>query len=194
MSWGEVLIPEAVARETRIVPPGTSVVSPSSQDLLRVLCLQLDEGEAAAVSVAVERQAGLVVDERRARRVAARFGVPLMGTLGVLLLAGRRGLIADPWETALHLRAKAFFLSDEVLASFRQRSRGNETSTWPGPGTALVETRRHRCRPGAGGSGQEPCEPGRARRAQPFRISLSAAVRAVHRDAMADYRPSIADQ
>ena len=66
---GTILVPEAVREEVGAVPEGAAVVSP------------------AAVAVAVERQAGLIVDERRARRIAARMGVPVVGTVGVLLLA-----------------------------------------------------------------------------------------------------------
>ncbi len=65
------------------------MVSPTVQGVVRALSLQLDAGEAAAVAVALERQAGLIVDERRARRTAARMGVPVVGTIGVYWPGGR---------------------------------------------------------------------------------------------------------
>ena len=93
---GTILVPEAVREEVGAMPAGAAVVSPAADGVVRVLSLQLDSGEAAAVAVAVERQAGLIVDERRARRIAARMGVPVVGTIGVLLLAWKQGRVGDP--------------------------------------------------------------------------------------------------
>jgi hypothetical protein len=54
----------------------------------------LDAGEAAVLALAEERQAALVLmDERRGRRYCQRLGIPVAGTLAVLLLARERGLI-----------------------------------------------------------------------------------------------------
>lgn len=54
----------------------------------------LDQGEAEVLALAEECGARLVVmDERKGRRFARRLGVPLTGTLGVLLLGKERGLV-----------------------------------------------------------------------------------------------------
>jgi predicted nucleic acid-binding protein len=46
------------------------------------------------VALAVERTARvLIIDDRAARRLAQSLGVPIIGTLGVLLVAKRRGLL-----------------------------------------------------------------------------------------------------
>ena len=37
----------------------------------------------------------VIIDERKGRRYARRLGLPLTGTLGVLLLAKERGLITS---------------------------------------------------------------------------------------------------
>ncbi|MGA2233718.1 MAG: DUF3368 domain-containing protein [Tepidisphaeraceae bacterium] len=58
------------------------------------LCFQdrLDDGEASAVSLALERQASLVLSDERAGRNAARSaGIEPRGTLGVLARAGAVG-------------------------------------------------------------------------------------------------------
>lgn len=56
----------------------------------------LDAGEAAALALALHSSAQLVLlDERRARREAARLGLPVAGSLTVLLEAKRRGNIAQ---------------------------------------------------------------------------------------------------
>ncbi len=88
---------------------------------MRVLSLQLDAGEAAAVAVALERQAGLTVDARRARRIAARMGVPVVGTIGVLLLAWKQGRVSDPVRMAMEIRDRGLYLSDELIEAFRRQ-------------------------------------------------------------------------
>jgi predicted nucleic acid-binding protein len=55
----------------------------------------LDAGEAAALSLAQTSGARLILlDERKARRIAAHLGLPVAGTLAVLLRAKQRGIIA----------------------------------------------------------------------------------------------------
>ena len=54
----------------------------------------LDEGEAAAISLALSIHADmLLIDERTGSRVAQTRGLRVTGTLGVLDLAAERGLI-----------------------------------------------------------------------------------------------------
>jgi predicted nucleic acid-binding protein len=54
----------------------------------------LDEGEAAAISLALSIQADLVlIDERAGVQVARTSGLRVTGTLGILDLAAERGLI-----------------------------------------------------------------------------------------------------
>jgi uncharacterized protein len=65
---------------------------PGRADLLS----DLDRGEAEVLALAQESRAGLVIiDERLARRHAKRLGIPLTGTVGVLLRAKDRGLISE---------------------------------------------------------------------------------------------------
>ena len=64
----------------------------------------LDQGEAEVLALAEERDARLVIiDERKGRNYARHMGIPLTGTLGVLLLAKEQGLIEamTPLLTAL---------------------------------------------------------------------------------------------
>ncbi len=56
----------------------------------------LDAGEAEVLALAVEQAARLVIiDERKGRRYAKRLGLPVTGTLGVLLAAKARGMIVS---------------------------------------------------------------------------------------------------
>ena len=54
----------------------------------------LDKGESEAIMLARERGAHiLLMDEAKGRQVAKRMGLPVMGTLGLLLASCNRGLL-----------------------------------------------------------------------------------------------------
>lgn len=96
----EVLIPVAVWEEWRVGGKGygpavclsnlrVMTVRPSSTlDLLRSL---LDPGEAEAIELARSLCLPLLIDERKGREVARRMKIPMLGLLGLILLAVRRG-------------------------------------------------------------------------------------------------------
>ena len=68
----------------------------------------LDAGEANAIALALELQADdLLIDERLGRQEALRLGVPIIGILGILLVAKQRSLIpqVQPVMDALINRA-----------------------------------------------------------------------------------------
>lgn len=65
-----------------------------SDFLARALVGEVDQGEAEAIALGVELKADLVLmDERRGRVVAARFGLRVVGVLGLLIEAKRKGLL-----------------------------------------------------------------------------------------------------
>jgi predicted nucleic acid-binding protein len=60
----------------------------------QILRTALGPGESEAVSLALEISAQWVIlDERPARRLAQALGLPVIGTLGVLLASKRRGFL-----------------------------------------------------------------------------------------------------
>ena len=89
--FGTVLVPPAVVRET--APTVTLPQSIIEQTLLQpigsqILSASLGAGESEALSLALELKASLLIlDERPARRLAGALGIPVMGTLGLLLKA-----------------------------------------------------------------------------------------------------------
>lgn len=96
--YGSVIIPLAVERELRQahanLPGFLKVVSARDRETVARLEVEIDAGEAEAITVAKELRAdALLIDERRGRSVAAREGVPVIGLLGVLIVARKKGLI-----------------------------------------------------------------------------------------------------
>ncbi len=94
---GPVLIPTAVSHEI-----GPKVSNPDwieVQDLKQpvasaVLRASLGPGESEAISLAIEVEARLLIlDDLAARRLALGLHLPIIGTLGLLLAAKRKGLL-----------------------------------------------------------------------------------------------------
>lgn len=78
---------------------------------------ELDPGEVSVLSVALERGCGVLIDDRRGRRAADALGIPFIGTVGVLVLAKRHGLLS---RVAPHLDAlvkSGYFLSRSLRRS-----------------------------------------------------------------------------
>ncbi|MBI4323652.1 MAG: DUF3368 domain-containing protein [Chloroflexi bacterium] len=76
---------------------------------------RLDPGEQEAILLAREKQALLIIDETRGRKVARELGIKVTGTLGVLVEAKQRNLLPSIKESIDRLRAETtFHLSDET--------------------------------------------------------------------------------
>lgn len=95
--FGSVLVPPAVIREVAptVTLPEWFVKQTLSQEVgSQILSASLGAGESEALSLAVELRASLLIlDERPARRLAGALGIPVLGTLGLLLKAKSLGLI-----------------------------------------------------------------------------------------------------
>ena len=76
----------------------------------------LGAGESAVIAVALETAgARPVIDDLEGRRCALALGLDVMGTLGVVIAAYRRGRIQNPRQVLLDLRASGMWLSDAVI-------------------------------------------------------------------------------
>ncbi|MGH9942106.1 MAG: DUF3368 domain-containing protein [Pyrinomonadaceae bacterium] len=105
-----VLIPPAVAREFGTSISWLRIKAPTNHALLSALKLLLDEGEAEAIALASEYGYKLVLDDRQARAVAQNLGLPLIGTVGVLVKAKREGIIPALKSVLDEMEANGFYL------------------------------------------------------------------------------------
>jgi hypothetical protein len=76
----------------------------------------MDSGEAEAIELAKELHADrLLIDERKGRRLAVQEGVPVIGLVGVLLLAKHRQLIPSVCVLLQRLEREAgMYLSERI--------------------------------------------------------------------------------
>ena len=70
------------------------IVDPQNMPLKHSVMLQLDEGEADVITIAKDKSIFLVcIDEFAGRQYASLLGLDVIGTLGILLIAKKRGYI-----------------------------------------------------------------------------------------------------
>ncbi len=134
----KIFIPEVVSKELRhpSAPEPVRTWIASSPAWLEVSAAStagdpslsaLDEGEKAAIALGLSLPAVLIlIDDRRGAAAARRMGFETTGTLGVLDLAARRGVV-DLADALARLRATNFRCRENLLdALLRQhRSEGN---------------------------------------------------------------------
>ena len=115
--FSNVLVPKAVAEEySEPLPSWIEVLEVKDKHLVQVLLEYLHRGEAEAIALAVELQGAIIaLDDKKARITARRLGLKVIGTLGILILAKKRGLISDLREEIEKLIHTSFRLSQEVI-------------------------------------------------------------------------------
>jgi predicted nucleic acid-binding protein len=82
----------------------------------------LDEGERAAIALAQALGCPLLIDERHGRQAALRGGLTVIGSLGILLEAKRRGAIPAVAPIVQQWRAWGYFLSESLVKAVLERA------------------------------------------------------------------------
>jgi predicted nucleic acid-binding protein len=122
----ELLLPEAVIAEICAGPEtdparqaiesgwGPRITPAGVPDELLEWGLGL--GETAVLATALERRpCTAVLNDAAGRNCAKAFGIPLIGTLGVVLRAKKRGLIANAGDVLKDLRIAGLHLDDHTI-------------------------------------------------------------------------------
>jgi predicted nucleic acid-binding protein len=91
-------------------------VRPLSTPVKASLLARLDPGEAAVIQLALELgTTQVLIDERSALKEAVREGLTPVGSVGIILLAKRKGLIAEVKPHLHEMRNKGLYLGKKVL-------------------------------------------------------------------------------
>jgi predicted nucleic acid-binding protein len=135
---GELLVPSAVFREgTRdgAKPGAAALLAAGKAGLLRIEDTPdpetiaylgnppaLDEGEIAALALALDRQCPLLMEERLGRNLAKRHGIAVVGSAGILLVAKERGLVGAVAPILAEWQGWGYFLSSQLLEAVLRRA------------------------------------------------------------------------
>lgn len=138
--FGQVIIPQGVFIELQegqhpaaILVKNLSwlkvVVVQNRQEVERLQQLsKLDLGESEAIILAEEMGAvQLLIDEKAARKVALERNLPLIGTIGVLLLAKRRGLLDSVNKVLNKMEEQGMRVSNHLYEQAMTLAQENES-------------------------------------------------------------------
>ncbi len=112
----ELVVPAAVAREVTPslgkLPDWVTIVRPSR---IHESVEGLDSGEQEAISLAIEMSAKLLLlDDLPARRRAEELRLPVIGSVGILLVAKEHGYIELVRPYMDSMKAMSLYLGDRV--------------------------------------------------------------------------------
>jgi hypothetical protein len=133
----EILLPAAVVAELLAAPasdPARQAIEQGWGNRLSlanvpaiVLEWGLGAGEAAVIAAALESQGyTAVLDGAQGRKCARALGVPVIGTLGVVLRAKKMGRVASATSILRDLRDAGLYLDAATIAAALEQSVGEQ--------------------------------------------------------------------
>lgn len=114
--------PDAQAIQHAIKKNKIKVHSFENNQLFFTLSNILGEGEASAITLALELKATLLIDEKLGRQVAENNKLKIIGTAGVLLLAKKSKLIEKVGLLIDNLKQSGYFFSEGLILEILTRS------------------------------------------------------------------------
>lgn len=92
------------------------IIEEIDDDQIKEILLDLDKGEAEAIVLAREINAGLILmDEKAGRQYAKQLKLSVSGTIGILLKAKENGLIESVKACLLELIDKGIYIKQSLL-------------------------------------------------------------------------------
>lgn len=114
--YGEILITKTIQKEFgKKLPKWINIAGIHDIERQKILELQVDEGEASAITLALEYpDSTLILDDLKARKVAERLGINYTGTIGVIIKAKRGGIIPSVKNILNKIKKTNFRISEDI--------------------------------------------------------------------------------
>jgi predicted nucleic acid-binding protein len=130
----EIIVPNAVKEEIQAGQSGdparaelasgkfpTKEISASPE----ILSWDLGKGETAVLSYALSNPGWIaIIDDQAARKCARSFSIPIKGTLAVVILAKKQGLIPSAADVMRSLQAAGLRVDEEVIRTALKQTVG----------------------------------------------------------------------
>ena len=121
----EVIVPSAVVEEIRagqagdlaqLALAGGKFPISEMPALPEILAWDLGKGETAVLSYALTNPGWTaIIDDRAARKCAMSFSIPIKGTLAVVILAKKHGLVNSAADVLRSLQAAGIRLDNQII-------------------------------------------------------------------------------
>ena len=121
--YQEIIITKEVQNEFgEELPPWIKISSAKNVNLRSDLEKRLDKGEASSIILAQETpNSTLIIDEIKGRKIAKSLNIDIIGTIGILIIAHKRGLAEDVLNIIYKLIENGFRISDDLLSNLVER-------------------------------------------------------------------------
>ena len=114
--FSTVFAPPMVAAEVKTPLTWLRVKSVQNVAVVATLKTQMDAGEAEAIALAMELgDVLLILDDKKARRVAQQLNLKVIGTVGMLLRGKRQGVISEIRPLIMALLQADFRISEGIV-------------------------------------------------------------------------------
>lgn len=123
--FDEVYIPKAVSEEITKGRKGAEIVKNKwikikeikDRDFAKYLSKMIGKGEAEAIILAKEHKSKLLIDDAEGRKHAELLDLKFMGSLGLLKLAKKRGLIKSAGEIIEEMKSESFYVDEGLITA-----------------------------------------------------------------------------
>lgn len=115
-TFSELVITQQVREEFGVLPDWLNVsVIEENDELYLELLKSLGQGEASSIVLASQtKDSLLVIDEKKGRLAAMKNGISIIGSLGVLVEAKRKGVVASVRDTITKIEQTNFRVSESI--------------------------------------------------------------------------------
>lgn len=121
----EIIITKEVQKEFgEKLPSWIKISGFKNLKLLSELEKRLDKGEASSIVLAREiSNSTLIIDEIKGRKIAKSLNIEIIGTIGILILANKKGFVEDALNIVSQLIENGFRISDDLMNNLVERFR-----------------------------------------------------------------------
>ena len=114
--YGHIITTQEIANEFgEILPDWVFIHSVNDKYRQQLLEMQIDKGESSAIALALEMpDCTIILDDFKARKIAAQLGLNFTGTIGIIIKAKLNGVIPSIKPLLLKIRETDFRLTSEL--------------------------------------------------------------------------------
>jgi len=110
-----VTTPEIADEFGEDLPDWVEIVSAKDKYKQQLFEVQIDNGEASAMALALEIENSLlIIDDYKARRLAHTLNIDYTGTIGIIILAKQKGIINSIKPVLEKIKATNFHISADL--------------------------------------------------------------------------------
>ena len=114
-SFKKIIIPPAVAKEINLELEWTTVNQIKNEFIVKILKTQIGDGESEAIALALEAgDSFLLLDDKKARRIAKQLNLKIIRTIGLILRAKKLGLVNEIKPVLDDLQKADFRIKDSL--------------------------------------------------------------------------------